>query len=137
MVRMVFRIDEQALAAQLTGPQGILLRVVARMSRRIQSSASQRAPVDTGNLRRMIREDPITVSGTHVYGGVTSHAKYSRFVHDGTSPHIIRPRHKKALRFTMEGRPVIVRQVRHPGTRARPFLLNAAIEEVNKLGGAP
>lgn len=137
MARMVFRIDEAELARQLTGPQSILLRVVARMSRRIQSNASQRAPVDTGNMRRMIAEDPITVSGNHVYGGVTSRAKYSRFVHNGTEAHIIRPRHKKALRFTMEGRPVIVRQVRHPGTRARPFLLNAAIEEVNKLGGTP
>lgn len=139
MVEYVFRIDRQQLARQLTGPQGVLVRQVARLERRIVNNASQRAPVDTGNLRRMITADPITVSasGDQVFGGVTSRANYSLWVHEGTAPHIIRPRHAKALRFTVGGRVVFARYVNHPGTRARPFLRNAALEEIAKLGAAP
>lgn len=136
--RVVFRIDEQQLARELTGRQGLLVRAVARLSRRIEANASQRAPVDTGNMRRMIRQDPITVSadGRRVFGGVTSHANYSRFVHDGTAPHVIRPRRAKALRFQIGGRTVFAAKVNHPATRARPFLLNAAVEEVARLNSA-
>ncbi|MCM6774982.1 HK97 gp10 family phage protein [Nocardia sp. CDC159] len=134
MVVRVFRIDRQQLAHQVTGPGGVLTRAVARLARRITNNASQRAPVDTGNLRRMIATDPITFTPGHVHGGVTARAKYSRWVHDGTSPHVIRPRGRKALRFTVDGRTVFARYVNHPGTRARPFLLNAAREEISRMG---
>lgn len=127
------RIDRQELASQLAGPRGILTRQVARLERRIVTNAAQRAPVDTGNLRRMIAADPIVQTGFNVTGSVTSRANYSVFVHNGTDPHIIRPRNARALRFTSGGQVVFARYVNHPGTRARPFLWNAAAEEIGKL----
>lgn len=129
------RIDRQELANQLAGPGGILTRQVARLERRIVNNAAQRAPVDTGNLRRMIAADPIVQTGFNVTGSVTSRANYSAFVHNGTDPHIIRPRNARALRFTSGGQVVFARYVNHPGTRARPFLWNAAAEEVSRLTG--
>lgn len=124
------RIYRQELANQAGA---ILTQQVARLERRIVNNASQRAPVDTGNLRRMIQADPIVQTGFKVTGSVTSRANYSAFVHNGTAPHIIRARNAKALRFTIDGRTVFARYVNHPGTRARPFLLNAALEEASRL----
>ncbi|MDX2643480.1 hypothetical protein PV341_07805 [Streptomyces sp. PA03-1a] len=48
-----------------------------------------------------------------------------RFVLDGTSPHIIRPRRKKVLRFEIGGREVFAAYVRHPGTKPNDFMLRA------------
>ncbi|MGA6208056.1 hypothetical protein ACPESR_25215 [Nocardia testacea] len=132
--RPVLRIDRNQLAHQLTGPQGVLVRTVAIVSRRVESNASQRAPVDTGNMRRMIRQDPITVSGLTASGGVTSHANYSAAVHNGSGPYVIRPRRAKALRFQIGGRTIFAAKVNHPGTRGRPFLANAAAEEAARIG---
>ena len=47
---------------------------------------------------------------------------YGHFVREGTDPHIIQPRKKKALFFTLEGgEPVFARLVQHPGTKANPY----------------
>jgi hypothetical protein len=130
----VYRIDRNQLATQLTGPQGILVRTVAMVDRRVEANASNKAPVDTGNLRRMIRQDPITVSGLKASGGVTAHANYSAAVHNGSGPYVIRPRRAKALRFQIGPRTVFAAKVNHPGTRGRPFLANAAREEAARIG---
>lgn len=45
-------------------------------------------------------------------------AKYAKFVARGTRPHVIRPRVKKALRFTKGGAIIFATKVNHPGTRA-------------------
>lgn len=44
-----------------------------------------------------------------------------RWVVEGTRPHDILPRFKKALRFTAVGRVFIRKKVRHPGTKPNPF----------------
>ena len=46
--------------------------------------------------------------------------KYGRFLEEGTAPHIIRPKNKKALFWGGAAHPV--QQVKHPGTKARPLL---------------
>lgn len=47
------------------------------------------------------------------------------FLNDGTKPHVILPKGAGMLRFQVNGRWVSTRKVNHPGTRARPFMLNA------------
>jgi hypothetical protein len=49
-------------------------------------------------------------------------APYAVFVHEGTRPHIIRVRSAKVL---TDGVRFFGPQVRHPGTRAQPFLTQA------------
>ena len=114
-------------AARQVAP--IIRRVHNSLTRQIANSARHRVPVLTGHLGKSIAEDAQTwPSPMHVKGGVTAHAKYARYVHDGTRPHIIRPKNPGGvLRFTMNGHVVFARSVNHPGTRARPFLRNAGI----------
>lgn len=46
--------------------------------------------------------------------------KYGRFLEEGTAPHVIRPKNKKALFWPGAAHPV--KQVNHPGTKAYPIL---------------
>lgn len=103
----------------------------------------------TGNTSRTIRMTQYDENGATVrVGGAGPWLEY------GTRPHIIRPRNAKALRFpakgvatTLGGRvrtPTLkrlgsaaytfARIVRHPGTRAYPFMMPAARAAVEKLG---
>lgn len=76
-----------------------------------------RVPVDTGELRESlgVRVEPKRV----LVGPSAKHAPYVEF---GTSPHVIKPRNKKALAFKSGGRTIVVKQVNHPGTKAQPFV---------------
>ena len=114
-------------AAQQVAP--IIRKVHSSLTQQIATSARHRVPVLTGHLGKSIAEDQQTWPGPmHVKGGVTAHAKYARYVHDGTRPHVIRPKNPGGvLHFVMNGRPVFARSVNHPGTIARPFLRNAGI----------
>lgn len=103
-------------------------RRMASLQRRVANQARQDVPVRTGNLGRQVKEGDIRVAGPRtVSGSVRDDAKYAVFVHDGTRAHVIRPRHAKALRFMVGGRVVFAKMVRHPGTKARPFLRNAGM----------
>lgn len=123
-VTLTFTLDTPRLAAAV---QPILARRAASITRRIAAQARQDVPVKTGNLGRSIQEDPIRFTGPfRVETGVTATANYAKFVHDGTRPHVIRPKNARFLVFEAGGRTVFAKSVNHPGTRARPFLRNAA-----------
>lgn len=90
--------------------------------------ARAEAPTRTTELQRSI--------GSTYHGDgrwtVTASAPHARFVHEGTRPHLIRVRPgKKSLRFfwLRVGGVVYPVQVRHPGTKANPFL-NRAMHKV-------
>jgi hypothetical protein len=109
----------------------ILRKVHSSLTRKTATQAKVDVPVRTGHLGRSIREDPQVFTGPfRVTGGVTAHAKYAAAVHEGSRPHVIRARRAKALHFVWHGREVFFRKVNHPGTRARPFLRNAAVRVV-------
>lgn len=57
--------------------------------------------------------------------------KYGRFLEEGTPPHIIRPKNKKALFWHGASHPV--RQVNHPGTKPYPILEDTLKSNVNKI----
>ena len=83
--------------------------------------------VDTGHLRRGIgnfrRGMTVTVH--------TSNIKYAVMVEKGTKSHIIRPKNKKALYWKGALRPV--KQVKHPGSKAKPYLIPAFDKEKDKI----
>lgn len=89
---------------------------------KLQDIAIQEAPVDKGFLRSKIGP-PVTTIGGGATTKLTSHADYSRMVHDGTRPHVIVPSSKKALFWRGAEHPV--RRVNHPGTRANPYMKRA------------
>lgn len=54
-------------------------------------------------------------------------APYARFVHDGTRPHLILPKKKKALRWASDGKFFFSKKgVRHPGTKPDRWMDRAA-----------
>ena len=83
--------------------------------------------VKTGHLRRGI----ITDVGNMEVTGHTSNIKYARGVEEGTRPHVIRAKNKKALYWKGAKHPV--KSVRHPGSRAKPFLIPAFEKEKEVL----
>jgi len=102
---------------------------VTNVCRKIVNQATIDAPVDSGFLRGQ-HGMTVKVMKTRVKGTVVNRAKYAAAVHDGATigPRTIRARRKKALAFTMGGKTVIVRAVRHPGARipGNPWLAKAA-----------
>jgi hypothetical protein len=116
-IRHVFR-DED-------GPVG---QDLDAMSRRVQARARSLVGVRTGLLLSTIRrERGQGPRGPYhdVVAGRSGLTKYLGYHMSGSHPHIIRPRRRRALRFTSDGAVVFARRVRHPGTRANPFLTRA------------
>lgn len=128
VTRIDFELNRAGLERQAAP---ILRRTHSSLTRKIATQARADVPVRTGHLGRSIREDPQHFVGPfHVTGGVTAHAEYAAAVHEGSRPHVIRARRAKALSFVWHGQQVFFRKVNHPGTRARPFLRNAALRIV-------
>lgn len=89
-----------------------------------KSQAMKEAPVNKGtgggNLRQNIKERMIN----KVRGMVTSFAKYSICVEDGTVPHTIKVINKRVLANKRTGQ-FFGKIVHHPGTRPNPFMKRA------------
>ena len=121
-----FTVDKAGLQRQLTGPQSQMVRTLRDTTRQTVNAAKLRSPVDTGGLRNAHRAEDIRVTGMTARTAVVADKDYAAAVHDGSKPHIIRPKNKKALAFKAGGRTVFASSVRHPGAAARPWLYNAA-----------
>lgn len=119
----------QAALEQLVRSEPVqrhLLRVGNRVRDRARELVGVSAQPRGGHLRdailTRIRPDGVAV-------GVFTEPEATRAVyhHEGTRPHVIRPRKAKVLAFNWAkaGRVVFFRKVKHPGTRPNRFLLNA------------
>ena len=83
--------------------------------------------VKTGHLMRSVSTDVKGLEATiH-----TSNLKYAPMVEFGTKAHIIRPKNKKALYWKGATRPI--KQVNHPGSKAKPYLIPAFEDEKDKF----
>lgn len=84
-------------------------------------AAAPVAPVDGGRLRDSIRYARRTRLG-RVTLEFSASAPYTRFVLDGTPPHIIRARTSRYLHWAdTAGQNRFAKQVNHPGTKPNPF----------------
>lgn len=92
-----------------------------RVGSEIVSDAKNLAPYATGNLERDIQLWDDNISSLEIEVGNSKLTPYAVFVHDGTKPHEIRPKNKKALKTPFGPR----KKVNHPGTKANPYLQNA------------
>ena len=93
--------------------------IEAKAKRNLSSNGS----VKTGHLRQGIATDVGNLEVT-VH---TSNIKYARMVEEGTRPHTIRAKGKKALYWKGARHPV--KSVRHPGSKAKPYLIPAFEKE--------
>ena len=127
-------IDERAFMAQI---ERFAADIVAGTRGAVEETCSEAAAHaravgqfqdQTGALRksivgRVVRRDAHGTSGT-----IEATAPHAGYVEAGTEPHVIRPRSARALRWEEGGEAHFARVVRHPGTRARPFMGPAAIK---------
>lgn len=84
----------------------------------VQKQMQMYAPVDTGFLRDHIQV--IKAPGKVRVGPVG--VDYDEAVEYGTRPHTIRAKPGKTLAFQMNGRTIFVKSVKHPGTKAQPYI---------------
>lgn len=111
----------------ITDPIGPVRNDLVRRAIRVKFEARKLVRVRTGRLmssihieERMTKRSPVV---DVVAGG--KGISYTMFEHDGTPPHVIRARRKKALRFVMNGHVVFRTKVNHPGTTGTLFLTMA------------
>jgi hypothetical protein len=130
---------------------------VAETTRAVLNRATVLAPKKTGNLANSMQMT-VKARRTAITGRVESRVDYFMPVHDGSAPHTIKARRTKALAFfwpkvgmvtfvprkktatgvrkSKKGTRFFIGKgfVRHPGTKARPFLMRA-LEEVGTARG--
>ena len=103
--------------------QKVLKKSGFNIEARAKLNITNNGSVKTGHLRRGITTDIGNMEVT-VH---TSNIKYARGVEEGTRPHTIRAKNKKALYWKGAKHPV--KSVRHPGSKAKPFLIPAFEKE--------
>ena len=102
-------------------------KVVKNSAFNIERNAKSSVNVKTGHLRRSISTKMGDMEATiH-----TSNLKYAPMVEFGTRPHIIRAKNKKALYWKGASHPV--KQVNHPGSKAKPYLIPAFEKEKDQF----
>ena len=131
-------------------------KLVIKTTIRVLNRAKILTPVDTGNLRASLTQD-IKMKSGEVVGRVSTNVNYAIYVHEGTKAHKIYPKNAKALVFywpKVGAKTVVPKKapgwtghfakgtrfmigkgyVQHPGTKGRPFLRTALVEEATKAG---
>jgi hypothetical protein len=107
-------------------------KTVRKVANAVLNRSKALTPVDTGNLRSSQRLF-IRLTKKRVVARVFTRVKYAAPVHEGSSgPYEIVPRRRRALKFKVGGRVVIVTKVIHPGNKARPFLRQATVDVARK-----
>lgn len=87
-------------------------------------------PVDRGRLRNSIFLNPMTPG--YSYYSLSEAVDYGADVEFGTSPHIIRPKSMKALKFKAGGKTIFAKKIMHPGTSAQPFF-RPSLDQVKQI----
>lgn len=90
----------------------------------VAGAAALNCPVKTGRLRQSIESKVISEE----IGRVGTNVEYAPHIEFGTQAHFITPRNQKALSFLVNGIRIVRKWVAHPGTKAKPFLRPAIME---------
>ena len=130
--------DNAQMRAVLTGRNSAAVKLVQKVQRQTFTLAKTNSPVDTGDLRLSHAEAPIKVSGSKVSTEISAEGnakqQYAMAVHEGTKPHVIKPRRKKVLSWKGPEWRVFATAVNHPGTPPRPWLRLAVERTAPRLG---
>jgi HK97 gp10 family phage protein len=94
--------------------QPLVRAALQNSATKIQHNVRGHAPHKTGALQRSV-----LTTVNYPSAKVTVEESYGRYVEDGTRPHLITPKNKKALFWKGALNPY--KSVKHPGTKANPF----------------
>ena len=125
--RFTVKIKEKAMKGNETGIRKAIQKSCLSIKKEAIQNITSNESIKTGHLRRSIAFKTTMTEGiVH-----TSNVKYARVVEDGSKSHIIRAKNKKALYWQGASHPV--KQVKHPGTKAKPYLIPAFEDEKPKF----
>lgn len=88
-------------------------------TRDIQKQAKIRVPVRTGKLKKTVKQ---RFSAAKMTGEVYSNLQYAHLVEFGFKAHTVRPKKKKAMKFSQMGGHYFTKKAEIPKQSARPFL---------------
>lgn len=139
MASTTLAIDARALDRIMRSPDGPVVRHAMVVGEQVKDRARQRVGVSNPAQRvtrsggaQHLRDTIVkrmVEDGRGVAVLVVAEAPHATFHHDGTDPHPIRPVRARALRFVgSRGQVVFAQHVQHPGTKANPFLVDAATD---------
>lgn len=118
---------EKFLIGQSGGMREVSERASINMTLASQVYAREQATTSPRQRTRLywssIHPEITRTGGFVVNGLLASNVKYAPIIEDGSRPHVILPRNKKALFWVGARHPV--KKVNHPGTRAYHVLANA------------
>jgi HK97 gp10 family phage protein len=98
--------------------------IVKDTALKIQANAKQRTPVKSGTLKRSIGVD---IAPDEMSAEIGTNEEYAPHVEFGTSPHTITVNQANVL---SDGKQIYGKEVKHPGTKAQPFLFPAYEQEI-------
>lgn len=101
--------------------------------RRVEATAKDRVPVDSGTLRASIAHEIRKISSNVLRGHIGSSVNYAADVEFGTDAHTITADSAEALHWTDGGEDVFAKSVSHPGTPAQPYLGPAIEENIDEI----
>lgn len=117
-----FDLDRGRIERMLRLPGGMVWNNMERRVRRVEAEAIRRAP---GGMKARIRAQIRRGPTGDFQGIIKVEHPAALYVLNGTRPHRIVPRTKKALRFTVGGQVVFATVVNHPGNKPNNFLKEA------------
>lgn len=117
-------LDPGEPARYVTDPGGPVIRDLDRRMTKVALNVRRLTPVRSGKTVSTVRKQPRflkrSVSVDVIMGG--RGAAPVGVLEEGSPPHEIRPRRRKALRFVVGGRVVFRQRVWHPGTKGHHML---------------
>lgn len=123
------KIDKVAVDRVFNEPTGDVGKWMRRRGEIALREAKTTAGVDSGHLRAALtmKHDRKGVGKMQQVriGTFTGPRGYALYHHEGTKPHIITPKQGRLLTFTVRGRRVYAKVVKHPGTKGNPYLTRA------------
>jgi len=135
------RLDDAAMSDLLRSPNGPVGRHVMDLGNQVRDRAAPKVGVSpeghgigASGAQQHLRDALIVRLVSDEKGPaamVGAELGHALFHHEGTAPHVIRPRNVTFLRFpTSPGGATFVfaKQVNHPGTKPNPYLVDAARE---------
>jgi len=119
-IQLVWR--QPVIDRYLNSPMGEVGRYLKAKGRKVTAAARGQVGFKTGQLRASIHMRHMR-DARGQYLKIGSSVKYAYMHHEGTKPHLIRPKApNKQLRFFSKGVIVFAPLVRHPGTKPNRYL---------------
>lgn len=100
----------------------------------MQARLEDKCPIDTSETFQTTQVHRSTGNDATVIRGVAeATTPQARWTDEGTRPHTIRPRARRALRFNVGGRVVYARVVHHPGSTRHVGWFSQTVKEWPRL----